>query len=151
MKAIFSQPGKFLDGNRKNAMGAASLAFEDHQLDFQSVTALQITCYVFGTLDRQAISAMERSLNITAPHRRKVRRLVADMSEKKPSLREILKPMKRRDHNMAYSIFDKVCRMTSHSQRYDLSFLQKIITVGKAMGLSQGEIYRLIEKNGLAD
>ncbi len=151
MKAIFSNPGKLLDRKRHYVMGTASSAFQNDTLGFNTSMAIKLSCYIFGNLDRQAIAGMERSLNISAPYRRNVRRLVAQMSENSLSLNEILKPLKnRKDHHVAYLIFDSICAMTANSQRFDMSFMKKVISVGKAMGLAKNEIYRLVEKNGLA-
>lgn len=151
MKASFSRPGKFFDSKRNHSMGAASSTFKDTELDFNVTIAIKLSCYIFGRLDRQAIAGLERSQNISAPHRQCVRRLVAQTSEQNPSLKDILKPLLvQKNHNLAYSVFNNVCVMTANSQRYDMSFLKKVIFVGKAMGLSEDEILRQIEKTGLA-
>jgi len=148
---VFKKISRPDEGAKRHVMGAASMAFEDNELDFCTDATIKLVYYIFHTLDRNMIAALEKTLGISAPHRRNVRRMIAKVSEQKTVLSEILKPVTRRSHSDRYQIFHMVCRTVAVSQKYDVDFIRRIVRVGKAMELSEGEVLRCIENNKLAE
>jgi len=124
------------DESKKNfVMGAASSGFKNAKLDQISILTVKLTLYLFEKLDRQMIAALEKFLDVRSEQRRNVTRLIGELSGKRSNL----------------SVFRKVCEVASKCQRYDVGTMHRLIAIGKAMKLSQNEIYQSIEKTGLAD
>lgn len=132
-------------------MGTASSAFQNSDVDSEATTVVKLIQFLFHDLDRQMISALERGLGANEPHKRNIRRLIAQTAEQKPSMTQILKPTSRMSHNSHYSIFTRVCEISSKCQHGNASFMRRLIAIGKSLKLSKDEIYRAISITGLAD
>ncbi len=140
------------DESKKNfVMGAASSGFKNAKLDQISILTVKLTFYLFEKLDRQMIAALEKFLDVRSEQRRNVTRLIGELSGKRSNLSEIIKPLMKSPHNDQYLVFRKVCEVASKCQRYDVGTMHRLIAIGKAMKLSENEIYQSIEKTGLAD
>ena len=135
---------------KKFSLGAATRGVEALTTDQKTELMVSLAFHIFNRLDRQLVNSVERTLNLSAPHRVQIRRLVARLAEQKPSLSQILKPLRKHDHSTAYALFVSVCKMIAIDQRYDKRFLESIVVTGREMGLTQAEIYQVIEKYGLA-
>ena len=151
MKFSFKKSSYEDHGTARQPMGAAGGAFSKARLSEELKTSIRLAFHLFGTLDRQIISAMEVSLNLNASHREGVRRIVGEISNRKESLPEIIKPYRNATHHMRYRIFGDFCKIAAGHQRYDMGFIQKIISIGKAMDLSEDELYRWIKQAKLAE
>ncbi len=153
MKAIFSKISAPESVRRNKALGASTGNFDPVSLDAKTVIIIKLTCYVFGSLDRQSISAMENRLGLRSDHRKQVSRQVAAYVNRPQGLSAIYKEMRTHrlsDHSSAYSIFERVCMIASYSARFDKSILRNLVGAGKQFGLTQDEIYRVIAKTKLA-
>ncbi len=150
MKMVFRKINREDAGAKRFVMGAATAAFDDNKLDLHTQTTIKLIYFIFHTLDRNMITALEKTLGVSAPHRRNVRRLVAKVSEQRSVLGDILKPVVRKSHSERYRIFQSVCKTVSVSQKYDMDFIRRIVRVGKELGLSEDEIYRTVENHKLA-
>ena len=137
----------------KAPMGASSSNFNDKSLDIQSTAIVKLTHAAFGHLDRQVSASIEANLNVKPNQRKNVQRLLAEVIDQKPSIADALRPLKRMQqggHNTAYGIFDKMCMIAAHSQRYSQGSLNNLISIAQQLGLSQEEIYYLFQKSRLA-
>jgi hypothetical protein len=114
---------------------------------------VKLTHSAFGHLDRQVSASVEANLNIRPNQRKNVQRLLADVIVQKPSVTETLRPLQRMAygrHNTAYTIFDKICIIAAHSQRYSKQTLNNLIAIAQQLGLSQEETYYIFQKSRLA-
>lgn len=150
MKAIFAKINFKDESGKKNVMGTSSAGFQDNQLDVLAKTVVKLTYYLFNNLDRQMIAALEKSMNMSGPHKRNIRRLIAELADQHIVLVDILKPTRRMSHNDRYMIFGKLCDIAERSERYDVGLLRRLISIGKKMDISDEEIERWVEKKGLA-
>ncbi len=132
-------------------MGTSSGAFNDKTLDQKSLIIIKLANHAFGSLDRVLITAIERDLQLRPEQRRNIHGEIAKLAGTSENIKTIVRPIvHKRDHNSAHALFCKLCEIASHSQRYDMSVLKKLVAIGKALRLSRDEIYRLIAKHQLA-
>ena len=144
---------KVVEAKAINHMGSSSSNFDDKSLDAQSISIVKLTHAAFGHLDRQVSASIEANLNVKPNQRKNVQRLLAEVIDQKPSIADALRPLKRMQqggHNTAYGIFDKMCMIAAHSQRYSQGTLNNLISIAQQLGLSQEEIYYLFQKSRLA-
>ncbi len=151
MKMIFRKINREDEGAKRFALGAATAVLEDSDLDLHTQTTVKLIYFIFHTLDRNMITALEKSLGVSAPHRRNVRRMIAKVSEQRAVLGEIIKPLMRKPHSERYRVFQSVCKTVAISQKFDMDFIRRIVRVGKELGLSEDEIYRTIKSYKLAE
>lgn len=150
MKAIFAKINFKDESGKKQVLGTSSAGFQDCQLDVPTKTVVKLTYYLFNNLDRQLITALEKSINVSGPHRRNIRRLIAELADQHVVLVDILKPARRMSHNDRYMIFGKLCDIAGRSDKYDVGFLRRLTAIGEKMDISTEEIDRWVEKKGLA-
>lgn len=151
MKAFFKKSGTTDHGAKRHVMGAASGAFADNKINAELKTSVHLAFFLFGKLDRKVISAMEVSLNLRSAHRENIRRFIGQISNQTASLPEIVKPHRNASHNTRYKIFGDVCKIAAGNPRFDMGFIKRLITIGKALGLSEDEVYRWIKQTRLAE
>lgn len=138
------------DDRKRHALGAASSGFEAEGLDIHIQTTIKLIYYVFHTLDRNMIIALEKSLRLSAPHRRNVRKLIAKISEQPAVLSDYVKPFVRKSHCDRYSVFQSVCEIMAFSELQDEDYVRRIERIGRALGLEADEINRSIQSYDLA-
>lgn len=150
MKAKFKSNRATDDCAKKFAMGAASSAFENSNLDLERASSVKLVHYLFHRLDGRLIVALEKNLGMSAPEKRNIRRLVGKVAEHNPTLEEILKPIRRTNHNTRYRIFGHICQISAGYQPQDAGFLRRLKTIGISLNVSEEEMTRLIDKTGLS-
>jgi len=151
MKAIFGKNSGADTGRKKNVMGAASSTFYGNDLHKDTELTVKLTCYLYANSGGQLFAAIERALNLTAQHRKNVRSLVGKCLEHLETLPQILRPIRNSAHCRRYEIFSRVCEISTRYKKSDISFIRRLMDIGQAMELSESEIIRFVERNGLAE
>lgn len=151
MKAIFKRSAKIDESAKCLSMGTASAAFQNRDLDEETVTIVKLVHYLFFNLDRQMIAVLERRLGSGEPQKRSIRRLIGRIAERVPSLSECLRSIDPKPHHTKYRIFSRVCEISAECDRYEEGFIRRLVSLGKTMGVSENEILGCIERAGLAE
>lgn len=151
MKVIFSKKNFKDERGKAHAMGTSSAAFETAELSHSDETIIKLTYYLFHNLDRQMITALEKSLSQNRIHRKNIRSLIGQVAEQRMVLSDILKPVMRRSHRDRYAVFERLCDIASRCQKYEMGFLRRLLSIGKKLELADDEIYRCVETKGLAE
>lgn len=151
MRAIFKNAGKTDESAKSMSMGAASIAFKNSELGDETITVVMLVHYLFYNLDRKMIAALERGLGSGEPQKRSIRRLIGRIAEQRPSLSECLRGIDPKPHHIKYRVFSRVCEVSAKCDRYEESFIRRLVSLGKTMDVSEDEVLRCIERVGLAD
>lgn len=151
MRAVFKNSGHKDESAKCMSMGTASIAFKNSELDEDIVLIVHLIHYLFFNLDRKVIACLERGLGTGEPQKRSLRRLIGRISEYNPKLSETLKAIDPKPHHIKYRIFSRVCELSSKCDRFEESFIRRLISLGRAMDVSQEEVLRCFEKAGLAE
>ncbi len=150
MKVFFKRSGPADHGMKKNVMGTASAAFADADLKEELKTSIHLAYFLFGRLDRKVISAMEITFNMNAAHRQNVRRFIGQVDNLKSPLKDIVRPFRNASHNTRYRIFGDFCEIISSNPDSDAAFIRRIASIGRALNLSEDEIFRCIKQTRIA-
>ena len=151
MRALFKNSVEADETAKSMSMGTASAAFKNSDIDDETVTIVKLIHYLFYNLDRQMIATLERGLGVGEPQKRSIRRLIGRIAEHKPSLSDCLKDIDPKSHHNRYRIFSRVCEISAKCERFEASFIRRLVSLGKTMDVSEDEVLRCIQRVGLAE
>jgi len=133
-------------------MGTATSNFNRQDLDLRAETLIRLTIFTLSGLNRQAVIAVENNLGIMNGQRIDVQRLIARSVSQRGGVAAILKPVQRsslKSHHESRRLFYTLCKIARESQSYDRKAMKNMVSVAKALGLTQTETEQGLQKNGL--